>query len=201
MVKTILLLRHGETALNRSGALRGQLEVALSDNGIREAQRLARRIQAEYPVSAICSSPRLRARATADEVARATGLTIDIDERFNDLDYGPWTGRTSDSFSPQEQGEFQRWQRHPEQPLPTAEDPSLAQRRAVSGLDAQAAAHEGCIVIVSHDAILQLILCEILSIDLQSYRGLVQHTSTLNELERTANGWRVHLLNSIWHLS
>lgn len=200
MVTAVLLLRHAETALNRSGALRGQLEVPLSDRGVREAQQLAARIRAEYRLSAICSSLRLRARATADEIARATGLDVEMDDRFNDFDYGQWAGRTWNSFSPLEQGEFQRWQRNPETPLPGAEDPTAAQRRALAGLAAQANVHQGCIAIVTHDAILQVLLAHILSIDLHSYRGIVQHTAALNEIEPTAGGWRVRLLNSTWHL-
>lgn len=201
MVNRVLLLRHGETALNRTGALRGQIEVPLSDNGIREAQQLARRIHGEYRISAICSSPRVRALETADEIAQATGLRVQLDERLNDLDYGSWSGRTWDSLSLQDQAEFQRWERDPEQPLPGAEAPAVAQRRAMSSLHAHAAAHEGCVAIVSHDAVIQLILCEILAIDLRSYRGIVQHTATLNELERTPDGWCVHLLNTSWHLA
>jgi len=53
---------------------------------------------------------------------------------------------------------------------------------------------------VAHDAVLQLLLCSVLDIDLASYRGIAQHTATLNELERSAAGWRVRLLNSAYHL-
>jgi broad specificity phosphatase PhoE len=60
MVKTVLLLRHGETDLNRSGALRARLHVPLSDTGMREARQLAYRLRCEYQPTAICSSPRSR---------------------------------------------------------------------------------------------------------------------------------------------
>jgi broad specificity phosphatase PhoE len=200
MVTTVLLLRHGETALNRSGALRGLIDVPLSEHGQRQARLLAARIAAEYQLSALWASTLLRARATAEAVARVTGLGVQIDARFNDVSYGSWAGRTWDELSPEEQVEFRRWQKHPEVPLPGAEDPADVQNRALAGLAACAEAGQGCIAIVAHDAVLQLLLCRVLDIDLASYRGIAQHTATLNELQRTAHGWRVRLLNSAYHL-
>jgi broad specificity phosphatase PhoE len=200
MVSTVLLLRHGETALNRSGALRGLIDVPLSEHGRREARLLAARVAAEYRLSALWASTLLRARATAEEVARVTGLGVQIDARFNDVNYGGWAGRTWEELSPEEQAEFRRWRKHPELPLPGAEDPADVQRRALAGLAAHGDAGEGCIAIAAHDAVLQLLLCGVLNIDLASYRGIAQHTATLNELQRTAHGWRVRLLNSTYHL-
>lgn len=196
----VLLLRHGETALNRSGALRGQVDVPLSALGEREAARLARRVRDEYALTALYASPLSRARATAEAVAVATGVAVEIDARFSDLDYAGWAGRCVETFSTAERDAFHRWQRQPDVPLPGADDPHAAQRRAFDGLVERTRSRDGCIAIVTHDAILQLLLCRILGIDLRSYRGLVQHTATLNELSRTGEIWNVHLVNSTWHL-
>lgn len=200
MARTLLLLRHAETALNLSGALRGRLDVPLSDHGVWEARRLAERVATEYAVQAVYSSPLSRARATAEAVAERGGVDVLPDERFIDLDYGGWAGRLPDTFSTLETEEWRRWLRHPEVPLNGAEKPLAAQRRARAALEELGAAGEGCIAIVTHDAILQLLLCDLLSIHLQSYRGLVQHTATLNEVAGSRDGWRVRLLNSTWHL-
>ena len=172
----------------------------LSEHGKREARLLAARNAAEYHLSALWASTLLRARATAEAVARVTGLGVQIDARFNDVDYSRWAGRTWDELSPEEQVEFQRWQKHPEVPLPGAEHPADVQRRALAGLTTLAGTGNGCIAIAAHDAVLQLVLCGVLNIDLASYRGIAQHTATLNELEPTAAGWRVRLLNSAYHL-
>jgi broad specificity phosphatase PhoE len=200
VLKTVLLLRHGETALNRSGALRGHLDVPLSEGGVREARQLAQRVAVEYRLGAIYSSSLLRARSTAEELVRLTGLDVQVDNRFDDVDYGAWAGRGWESFSAEERAEFRRWQRCPEVPLRGAEEPASAQHRALAGLSARATAEQNCVAVVSHDAIIQLLLCAILSIDLQSYRGIVQHTAALNELQRSGDAWRVRLLNSTWHL-
>jgi broad specificity phosphatase PhoE len=201
MGMTVLLLRHGETALNVTGALRGRLDPPLTAHGMREAQQLAERLAAEYPLSAPYSSPLLRARATAQAIADATGVSLEVRDRFLDIDYGRWAGRPLDQLSASEAAEFRRWERHPEIPLPGAEDPVSAQRRALRGLVEATSGDAGCVVVVTHDAILQLILCDVLRIDLPGYRGIVQHTAALDELQRTRPGWKVHLLNSTWHLA
>jgi broad specificity phosphatase PhoE len=124
---------------------------------------------------------------------------LEVDERFTDLDYGRWAGRTLDQLSPAERTEFRRWQRQPDVPLPGAEDPRAAQRRACDAL-VERAASAGCVAIVTHDAILQLLLCRVLGIAMQAYRGIAQHTATLNEVRFHGDGWKVYLLNSTWHL-
>lgn len=197
---TVLMLRHGETELNRRGALRGQIDVPLSPVGEREAARLARRIRDQYPLTALYSSPLARARATAEAIATATGVGVEVDHPFTDLDYGAWAGRTVETFSAAERDRFLQWQRQPDVALPGAEDPRTIQKRAFDRLVERTRPSHGCVAIVTHDAILQLLLCRILGIDLPSYRGIVQHTAALNELHRRGETWRVHLVNSTWHL-
>jgi broad specificity phosphatase PhoE len=196
----VLLLRHGETALNRSGALRGRLDVPLSEHGADEARRLARRIVAEYPVAALYSSPLRRAQETAAPIADATGLNVVIDERFTDVDYGPWAGRPSGAFSATERAEHRRWLRAPDVPLAGAEHPADVQRRAVAALAAHGQSDIGCIAIVTHDAVLQLVVCHVLRLELRNYRAIAQHTAVLNDLKWSDGAWHVHLLNSAWHL-
>ncbi|MBX3023776.1 histidine phosphatase family protein [bacterium] len=197
---TVLLLRHGETELNRSGALRGQIDVPLSPAGEREAERLAQRVRDDYALTAIYASPLARARATAAAVGAASRIAVEVDPRFTDLDYGAWAGRTVDTFSATERQRFRDWLRRPDVPLPGADDPRTIQDRAFAGLVERTASAAGCIAIVSHDAILQLLFCRMLGIPLRSYRGIVQHTATLNELGRDGDTWAVRLLNSTWHL-
>jgi broad specificity phosphatase PhoE len=197
---TLLLLRHGETELNRRGILRGHVDVPLSGAGELEATRLAKRVRDEYSLTRFYTSPLLRARSTAEAIARTTGVPPEIDARFIDLDYGEWAGRPIETLSPAERAAYLRWRRRPDTPLPGAEDPKVAQQRALEGLMERAGSGDDCLAVVSHDAILQLLLCRMLGIELRSYLGLVQHTAALNELARRGDSWTVVLLNSSWHL-
>ncbi len=87
----LLLARHGRTALNAEGRLRGLADPPLDEMGVREAESLADALSSEV-FSVVLSSPLIRAVATAQRIALAAGVPHRIDERLNDRDYGPWTG-------------------------------------------------------------------------------------------------------------
>ncbi len=199
-MKQVLLVRHGETELNRRGALRGRLNVELTERGLWEARLLAQRIASEYQVDAIVTSPLARAVQTAIVVGRVTGITPEPQDALIDIDYGSWAGRSVDEFDSGDRDLLARWHRNPAVPLPGAEDPHEVQDRAFGLLSRLTRPTSQCLVMVSHDAVIQLLLCRILGLALSSYQGLVQQTATLNEITRQRGQWRVTLLNSSWHL-
>jgi probable phosphoglycerate mutase len=89
----LLLVRHGQTALNAAGQLRGRLDPTLDDVGLAEVERLADALTA-YGPRLIVTSPVRRAAQTAAAIARATGAGILIDGDLVDRDYGKWSGHT-----------------------------------------------------------------------------------------------------------
>lgn len=200
MSSTLLLVRHGETELNQAGALRGRLDIPLTPRGAREAEAVGRRIAAEYEVTAISSSPLLRARQTAEKIGAACGMPVANDARFVDIDYGSWAGKPLQEMAEEEARSYLRWLRNPAIPLPGAENPQAVEKRVIAGLEEIASSGASCVVVVSHDAILQLVVRHVLGLPLGTYRGIAQHTGTLNELRRTERGWTLRLLNSGWHL-
>jgi probable phosphoglycerate mutase len=161
---------------------------------------VAKRIAAEYEVTTIRSSPLLRARETADQIATECGLPVTIDDRFVDIDYGGWAGKPPDEMSEQEARAFMKWLRDPAVALPGAEEPQAVEARAMAGLEEISISGTPCAVVVSHDAVLQLILRHILGLPWRSYRGIGQHTGALSEVSRDDHDWTVGLLNSTWHL-
>jgi broad specificity phosphatase PhoE len=89
----VYLARHGQTAYNLEGRFQGQLPVPLDETGRAQAVDLAERAAA-HGFAALWSSPLLRARETADVVARATGLEPKEDPRLMETDAGDWTDRS-----------------------------------------------------------------------------------------------------------
>ncbi len=89
----VFLARHGQTAYNLEGRFQGQLPVPLDDTGRAQAAQLAERV-APHDFAALWSSPLLRARETADIVARRIGLTPREDARLMETDAGDWTDRS-----------------------------------------------------------------------------------------------------------
>ena len=89
----IYLARHGQTAYNLEGRFQGQLPVALDETGRSQAVDLAERAAA-YGFAALWCSPLLRARETADVIARRIGLEPREDARLMETDAGDWTDRS-----------------------------------------------------------------------------------------------------------
>ena len=74
----VYLVRHGQTALNESGVLRGQLDPPLDDTGRRHAALLGEALGQRQP-SLVAASPLRRARETAQPVADHAGLAVTVD--------------------------------------------------------------------------------------------------------------------------
>ncbi len=87
----IAFVRHGQTELNRRGRLQGRIDAPLSELGARQAAALARGY-ASASVTRVLSSPLQRARATAAAIAATHGLSVEVDDRLIELDYGEWDG-------------------------------------------------------------------------------------------------------------
>lgn len=86
----VYLARHGRTAYNLEGRFQGHLPVPLDATGRAQAAELADRA-AGYGFRALWCSPLLRARETADVVARTIGLEPIEDARLVETDAGDWT--------------------------------------------------------------------------------------------------------------
>ena len=92
----ILLIRHGETALNVARVLQ-PADTPLSERGIVQAEALARRLAA-LGVAAILSSDLPRALRTAQAIAAATGAPIETSALLQERNFGDWRGRPYDTM-------------------------------------------------------------------------------------------------------
>ena len=95
---TLVLLRHGETALtpekrfSGSGA-RGN-DPELSAAGRRQAEAVGAALAARGTVQAVVASPLRRCQETAAAVADRLGLDVRTDEGLRETDFGAWEGLT-----------------------------------------------------------------------------------------------------------
>jgi broad specificity phosphatase PhoE len=89
----LLLVRHGETAANVEGRMQGRGDDPLNERGMVQARAVANRINREFPhISAIYSSPLGRARATADAIGAALGLTPRLRDGLQEMNIGRLDG-------------------------------------------------------------------------------------------------------------
>jgi len=140
----IVFARHGQTAPNRDGLVLGRADPELTEEGHRQAARLAAALAGE-PVAAILTSPLVRARQTAEAVGAACGVLVAVDERLVEIDWGTWEGRPAGSLAV---ADVDRW-RADEGTAPEGESlDSLSHR--VESFCVETLEHEGLVVAVSH---------------------------------------------------
>jgi len=144
----VILVRHGRTALNAEGRLRGLADPELDETGIAEAEAAAAAL-APFGIVRVLSSPLRRAMRTAEIIARASGAPHLADAAFNDRDYGPWTGRLKADVVAEWGGV---------DAAPGVEDGRSVLARARAALDALAASPGGPVAIVTHDAVIRPLL-------------------------------------------
>jgi broad specificity phosphatase PhoE len=140
----IIFARHGQTAPNREGLVLGRADPELTEEGHRQAALLAAALSAE-PVSAILTSPLLRARQTAEPLEAACGVPVVVDERLLEIDWGTWEGRATGSLA---QSDVERWKAD-KGAAPEGESlDSLSQR--VESFCTEQLGGDGVVVAVSH---------------------------------------------------
>ena len=89
---TLLLIRHGENDFLKQNRLPGRLpDIHLNKHGREQAAALGETLKA-FPIRAIYASPLERAVETAEPLAQALGLTIQLRPGLLDTNVGEWEG-------------------------------------------------------------------------------------------------------------
>lgn len=101
MSELVVVLRHGETALNRSAAkgasadekVRGWLDIPLDANGLKQAAEAARKLTKEYKFDQVITSSLSRAYRTGQFIAAAAHCPIDKNPDLRPWNVGKWAGK------------------------------------------------------------------------------------------------------------
>jgi broad specificity phosphatase PhoE len=153
----LLLIRHALPLRSEPG--QGS-DVHLSDEGVKQAQRLPEALK-RFPVSRLVSSPQHRSTQTAQPVADALGLTVEIDDRLAEYD------RDMAVYVPIEQiraENQQEWARLADGHLPSGVDEAAFRARISDAIDdvVTAADHEDTVAVFSHGGVINVLLHQIL---------------------------------------
>ncbi|MGA8331628.1 MAG: histidine phosphatase family protein [Mycobacterium sp.] len=153
----LLLVRH---ALPRRSEPGQGSDPDLSDDGRAQVARLPDAL-ARYPITRVISSPQRRAIQTAQPVAEARGLTVEIEDRFAEYD------RELPAYIPIEHIRAenpQEWARMAEGHLPSTVDEDAFRARVRAAVDhvADTSEHDDTVVVFSHGGVINVVLHEIL---------------------------------------
>jgi broad specificity phosphatase PhoE len=178
VVTRVYLARHGRTALNAEGRLRGLSDPPLDEVGIVEVSRLADALAARHP-TVVVSSPLQRAAATAQAIGAAADVPVATDARLTDRDYGPMTGLLRADV----ENRYGSIDSAPGVESRTA----LAERARRAFLELVAELMPGPVVLVSHDAFNTALLTQLDP----SLDHIDQRTACWNQLSLVDGKWRV----------
>lgn len=159
--RRLLLLRHGQTAWNLEQRVQGQTDVPLDDTGMLQAEKVAPVIAAMRPAF-VRSSDLSRARVTAEKVADAAGLEVQVDRRLREFDLGERAGTTLSDYAATAADEFAAFRSGRYDVVPGGESREQMVARFVPALD-DALAHVppgGLGVVVAHGAALKVSITE-----------------------------------------
>jgi broad specificity phosphatase PhoE len=92
-VTELLLVRHGETDWNRDGRFQGHADTPLNDAGREQARALADELAGDR-IDLVYTSDLLRARETAEIVARRLDADVVARSELREIDVGEWEGLT-----------------------------------------------------------------------------------------------------------
>lgn len=213
-VLRLLLIRHGETDWNAGGRFQGQLDIALNEEGRRQAQALAARLAPE-PLDVVYSSDLSRARDTAQHIidrqragGENNGLDLRPDPRLRELNLGDWQGLTYAQIEAQDSERLAAWDAdRVDYRLPGGESLRQVAERVRAVLvdlrqdhDTDDGHEDQTIALVTHGLTLRIVLCLLLSHPLSGYWQFSVYNTSVTEVLLRHEGAVLVTLNDTHHL-
>ena len=193
----IWIIRHGEPAPETRGRCYGHLDVDLSGNGRRQVQAVASKLRDET-FRAIYSSPRQRALESAAILAEGSRVTVTIEERFREIDFGSFEGRLYDEIAQEYPEIYRQWMEHPtETHFPNGESFVQMQARVTEAAREIYAGHRGeTIAILSHGGVNRILLAAALGVANENIFHIAQRFAAMNLVVLIGDYPSVELMNA-----
>jgi broad specificity phosphatase PhoE len=187
----VVLARHGETEWSRSGKHTGRTDVPLTENGVRQAEVLGRRLEGRR-FAAVFTSPLSRAA----ETCRLAGLgdRAQVREELLEWDYGDYEGLTTPEIRTDRPG-WLLWR----DGCPGGEDAAQVGAR-VDRLIAELRALDGDAALFAHGHVLRVIAARWIGLGPEAGGLLALSTATLSVLGHEREVAVIELWNDGSHL-
>ncbi len=150
----LILLRHGETqhtADKKFSGPGGPEDPPLIEAGVEQVRRAARALSEMGGVDVLLSSPLRRTLETAEVVAASLGLPVEVEEGFQECDFGAWDGHTLPEVETDWPDEIAAWLGSRTVRPPGGESVTDVQKRVEAALASTLERYRGkTIVVASH---------------------------------------------------
>lgn len=197
----LILVRHGETELNKAGLIQGVNEAPLNATGIAQATSVARALAADLPIQ-LYTSPLRRALDTAEIISTALKVPFTPLKGLEEADTGELEGLTGQQMRQRYPEFVRRWaEDSATAQMPGGESLLQVQQRAWPVIAGLAQKHpDDVVVVVTHNFTIQAIVCKVLDMPLRNSRRLRQDLGAITRLELTSDRSILLSLNETWHL-
>jgi probable phosphoglycerate mutase len=202
----IVLIRHGETAWNAERRLQGHIDIPLNPEGQRQAESLAAALAGER-LDAIVASDLQRALQTAEAVAAARGLPVQVDPALRERCFGGFEGLLYAEIEQRFPAEFAAWQaRDVDAAMPRGERIAETFRRfyerSLGAILGWAESHPGqTIVLVAHGGVLECAYRAALELPLETPRTFPVLNASINRFAVDKGKLRLLSWGEVGHLA
>ena len=201
MAAKLILVRHGETLLNREGRVQGVSDAPLSDLGESQARAVASALAPDAPFC-LYASPLSRAAQTARPIADAHGAPPTTVPDLREADVGDLDGLTIAQVRERYPEFMRRWAEDAGQvTMPGGESLGDVRCRAWRAVRDLVARHpDATVVAVTHNFVIQAVLSAALRVPLDNARRIRQRPGCITRLEFAADRASLVSSNETWHL-
>lgn len=113
----LYIIRHGQTDWNIAKKIQGRQDILLNERGHFQAQCLGKAME-NRPITAVFSSPQIRAMETAIAVASPAGVPVIPVRDLMEINYGVWEGKTEEELLRDDRALYEAWWSHPAETAP-----------------------------------------------------------------------------------
>jgi len=197
----LFAIRHGETAWTRERRFSGARDIPLTEHGQRQAEAVAQALAGER-ITAVYTSPLMRARASAEIIARPHRLSVTVEPAFREMAFGEWEGLTRYELETGTAPMMETWRTTPERALPPGGEglTDVAERVGKALQQVRDNHPEGSVVLVSHAIVLRLLVLDALGLGPERLWSLDASPAGLTEIEYQSEWATVHRMNTMAHL-
>ena len=181
-ITILLLIRHGENNWVTTNRLAGRTPgVHLNERGQQQTQALSQRL-AEQPITAVYSSPLERCIETAQPVADALNLPVQITTGMLEADMGEWQGAEL-----KELAKLPEWRTVQQNPssfrFPAGESFVEMQARAIGALEQIRLAHpQEAVAVFSHSDVIRVCVAHFMGTPLDLFQRIMISTASVSAI-------------------
>ncbi len=192
----LLLIRHGEVEARYQKKFGGVIDMNLSPNGKKQAQKLADYLRGKT-IDKIYASPMKRVQQTLAPTLKISGKTQTIFRDLKEIDFGDWTGlgwqEVEKRFGFRSHEWLDQIQKHG---VPSGENAKVFRQRVEPCLKKIIAAHPGeNVAIFCHGGVIRLILALLLKLPLPKTNQFDVEYASITQVALHPHMNEIELLN------